>query len=73
MTESENAFRNTCRNSIIFCIFALAAALAVFVIFPVSGKNEEDIENLVSPFYNQTLVVKPRNTNYGTGITVFSK
>lgn len=45
MTESENAFRNTCRNSIIFCIFALAAALAVFVIFPVSGKNEEDIEN----------------------------
>ena len=35
--------------------------------------DEEDIENLVSPFYNQTLVVKPRNTNYGTGITVFSK
>ena len=35
--------------------------------------DEEDIENLVSPFYNKTLVVKPRNTNYGTGITVFSK
>lgn len=35
--------------------------------------DQDDIENLVSPFYNQTLVVKPRNTNYGTGITVFSK
>ena len=35
--------------------------------------RENDIENLVSQFYNQTLVVKPRNTNYGTGITVFSK
>ena len=35
--------------------------------------DEEDIESLVSPFYNQCLVVKPRNTNYGTGITVFSK
>ena len=35
--------------------------------------DQEDIENLVSPFYNKTLVVKPRNTNYGTGITVFSK
>ena len=35
--------------------------------------DQEDIENLVSPFYNKTLVVKPRNTDYGTGITVFSK
>lgn len=35
--------------------------------------DSADIENLISPFYNQTLVVKPRNTNYGTGITVFSK
>lgn len=35
--------------------------------------DEEDIDSLVSPFYNQTLVVKPRNTNYGTGITVFAK
>ena len=35
--------------------------------------DEEDIDNLVSPFYNKTLVVKPRNTNYGTGITVFAK
>lgn len=35
--------------------------------------EQEEVENLVSPFYNKTLVVKPRNTNYGTGITVFSK
>ena len=35
--------------------------------------DKDDIESLVSPFYNKTLVVKPRNTNYGTGITVFSK
>ena len=35
--------------------------------------DKEDIESLVNPFYNQCLVVKPRNTNYGTGITVFSK
>lgn len=35
--------------------------------------DKEDIESLVSPFYNKTLVVKPRNTNYGLGITVFSK
>lgn len=34
---------------------------------------DADIENLVKPFYNKKLVVKPRNTNYGTGITVFSK
>lgn len=35
--------------------------------------DEDDIESIVSPFYNKCLVVKPRNTNYGTGITVFSK
>ena len=35
--------------------------------------DEEDIEELASDFYDKTLVVKPRNTNYGTGITVFSK
>lgn len=35
--------------------------------------DQEDIEELASDFYNKTLVVKPRNTNYGTGITVFSK
>lgn len=35
--------------------------------------DKEDIEFLVSPFYNKSLVVKPRNTNYGTGITVFAK
>lgn len=34
---------------------------------------QEDIESLVSPYYNKCLVIKPRNTNYGTGITVFSK
>ena len=38
-----------------------------------SDMDKEDIDSLVSPFYNKTLVVKPRNTNYGTGITVFSK
>ena len=35
--------------------------------------NEKDIDELVSPYYNTKIVVKPRNTNYGTGITVFSK
>ena len=34
--------------------------------------DEEDIDNLVSPFYNSRIVIKPRNTNYGIGITVFS-
>lgn len=38
-----------------------------------SDMDEEDKETLLKPFYNQKLVVKPRNTNYGTGITVFSK
>ena len=38
-----------------------------------SSMNKQDIEYLVSPFYNTKIVVKPRNTNYGTGITVFSK
>lgn len=35
--------------------------------------TQEEVEALASQFYNNTLVVKPRNTNYGTGITVFSK
>lgn len=35
--------------------------------------NEKDIDELVHPYYNTKIVVKPRNTNYGTGITVFSK
>lgn len=35
--------------------------------------DQEEIEELASEFYNKTAVVKPRNTNYGTGITVFSK
>lgn len=35
--------------------------------------NEKDIDELVHPYYNKKIVVKPRNTNYGTGITVFSK
>ena len=35
--------------------------------------EQEDIEILLKTFYNKPLVVKPRNTNYGTGITVFSK
>ena len=35
--------------------------------------DEEEIEGLVKRFFNTKLVVKPRNTNYGIGITVFSK
>ena len=35
--------------------------------------DEADKEALLEPFYNSSLVVKPRNTNYGTGITVFAK
>jgi len=35
--------------------------------------DQEEIEELASEFYNKTAVVKPRNTNYGTGITVFSE
>ncbi len=38
-----------------------------------SDMSEEEVEEIVSKFYNKTAVVKPRNTNYGTGITVFSK
>ena len=35
--------------------------------------DKDDIDSIVSPFYNKKIVIKPRNTNYGTGITVFSK
>ncbi len=35
--------------------------------------NDIDLDELLKPYYNTKLVVKPRNTNYGTGITVFSK
>jgi len=35
--------------------------------------NQTDIDELVSEYYNKKIVIKPRNTNYGTGITVFSK
>lgn len=35
--------------------------------------DKEEIESLVNKFYDTKLVVKPRNTNYGIGITVFSK
>lgn len=35
--------------------------------------NAQDREELLKEFYNHSLVVKPRNTNYGTGITVFAK
>lgn len=35
--------------------------------------NDKDIDELVHEYYNSKIVVKPRNTNYGTGITVFSK
>lgn len=35
--------------------------------------DSDEIQTIISPFYNKCLVIKPRNTNYGTGITVFSK
>lgn len=35
--------------------------------------DAEDIKSLASTFFGGPLVVKPRNTNYGTGITVFTK
>ena len=35
--------------------------------------TEKDIDELLHDYYNTKLVVKPRNTNYGTGITVFNK
>lgn len=35
--------------------------------------DEEDIESIAGDFFKGPLVIKPRNTNYGTGITVFSK
>lgn len=38
-----------------------------------SEMSQEDIEEIASKFYNRTVVVKPRNTNYGTGITVFNE
>lgn len=38
-----------------------------------SEMEKEDIENLASRFYNKTAVIKPRNTNYGTGISVFDR
>ncbi len=38
-----------------------------------SYMKKEDIEELLEPICNKPLVVKPRNTNYGIGITVFSK
>lgn len=33
--------------------------------------SEEEINDLLAPVFNEALVVKPRNTNMGTGITVF--
>lgn len=35
--------------------------------------DSQDEKILLETFYNHPLVVKPRNTNYGTGITVFAK
>lgn len=35
--------------------------------------DSQDQKALLETFYNHPLVVKPRNTNYGTGITVFAK
>lgn len=35
--------------------------------------DQKDKEELLKEFYNHSLVVKPRNTNYGTGITVFAR
>ncbi len=50
--------------------FGLAVPKAVLL---ESDMSTEEIDEIVSKFYNKTAVVKPRNTNYGTGITVFSK
>lgn len=38
-----------------------------------SEMDREEIEELASKFYNKTVVIKPRNTNYGTGISVFDR
>ena len=38
-----------------------------------SEMDREDIEELASKFFNKTAVIKPRNTNYGTGISVFDR
>lgn len=38
-----------------------------------SEMDKEDIEEYASKFYNKTAVIKPRNTNYGTGISVFDR
>lgn len=35
--------------------------------------DQNDIELILQPFFDSKLVVKPRNTNYGIGITVFSQ
>ena len=35
--------------------------------------TDKDKDELLHDYYNTKIVVKPRNTNYGTGITVFSK
>ncbi len=35
--------------------------------------DKDEIESVIAPFANTKLVVKPRNTNYGIGITVFAK
>ena len=35
--------------------------------------NDVDIDEAMEDLYNQKIVVKPRSTNYGTGITVFAE
>ncbi|MCR5186825.1 MAG: ATP-grasp domain-containing protein [Clostridia bacterium] len=35
--------------------------------------DESDIEERIKPYLNKKIVVKPRNTNFGTGITVFNE
>lgn len=37
-----------------------------------NNMNQEEKDELLEPFYNSKIVIKPRNTNMGTGITVFS-
>lgn len=37
-----------------------------------SDMNDVDIDEVMEDYYNKKIVVKPRNTNYGTGITVFA-
>lgn len=46
MTKSDNSFRATCRNSMIFCIFALVIAITISLVFPVVDNTQEGNEDV---------------------------